>query len=302
MKTVVWPPNNLSSPGNTRVYAAKCMGTCVQSVLAQKGTATVLGVTSKGVFLLHSSDQVVFISWEVFRGPITINLHHRLDFKALFALGERCQIVNGRLNCPGCQVVISGTPIWEPPSIKFEKGVSSQASGRGMDLARKLAGHYEDGVFFPFLDRFVRGLGDVNTDNLWNLIPGMKIKKGFLNTLHGLIGYGRGLTPAGDDFICGFMLARYYLDENFPPPQNHKNFSDQITALAQVKTTALSAALMRCAAQGEADERVLNALRWIAHGDLDMNKVSEELLSYGSSSGVDTFTGMLAALLPQGAV
>jgi len=293
--------NNIFAPLKFPVYTVKWMGGCVKPFFALEGVAAVMGVTSKGIFLQNLTGEVVFISGEVFQGPITINLYEMFDFKALFTVGDKCQIVNGRLNCPGCLVVLSGTPIWEPPTIMFEKGRSSQALGRGIDLVRKLVGHYEDGLFFPFLDRLVRGSGDVHIKNLWNLITGVKDKKRFSNTLYGLIGYGRGLTPAGDDFICGFLLVRYYLDEISPPPQNQKNFSDQIAALAQVKTTALSAALMRCAAQGEADERVLNALRWIAQGDLDMNKVIEELLSYGSSSGLDALTGMLAALLPHGA-
>ena len=300
MKTMSHSSDNPSSPLQVPAYAANCIGLCVHPIFAQAGTATVLGVTSKGVFLLHQSGQVFFVSGEVFRGPITINLHRMLDFKGLFALGEKCQILSERLDCPGCQILIeSDAPIWEPPPIRFKKRGLSQAVLRGIDLARHLIRQYEDGLFFPFLDKLAGHSSAMDRGNFRDWIPGLKGEGDLFEQLSGLIGFGRGLTPAGDDFICGFLLACCYLNQISTSAQKLVGFSNHIAAAAQVKTTALSAALIKCAAQGEGDERVLNALRWIAQGDMDMNKVREELLSYGSSSGVDTFAGMLAAILHQ---
>jgi len=51
--------------------------------------------------------------------------------------------------------------------------------------------------------------------------------------------------------------------------------------------------------RGMADERLMNLLRWVAQDAGDRSKIQKELLSYGSSSGIDTFVGMLAALLLQ---
>ncbi len=118
-------------------------------------------------------------------------------------------------------------------------------------------------------------------------------------TLDGLLGLGGGLTPAGDDFICGFLLARFIIS-NMTDLSGICS-SDHIVAVASRKTTALSATLIRCAVQGKADERVMNGLRWIAEGKGEIKTIKKELLSYGSSSGVDTLAGMLAALLAQDA-
>ncbi|MEA3327838.1 MAG: DUF2877 domain-containing protein [Chloroflexota bacterium] len=294
------PSDSPSSPLKVPAYAVKCMGLCIPPIFARAGAATVLGDTSKGVFLQHKSGQVCFVSGEVFCGPITINLHRMLDFKGLFTLGEKCQILGDRLDCSGCQILIeSDTPIWEPPPIRFKKRELSQAVLRGINLERHLIRQYEDGFFFPFLDKLAGHSSAMDRENFRDWIPGLKGEGDLFHQLPGLIGFGRGLTPAGDDFICGFLLAQYYLGKIFPSPQNQENFSDHIAALAQAETTALSATLIRCAAQGAGDERVLNALRWIAQGDMDMNKVREELLSYGSSSGLDALAGMLAAILHQ---
>ncbi len=300
MKTVDRESDKTSSAFDSPAFSAKCMGQCVHPIFTQAGAAVVLGVTSKGVFLQHQSGQVCFVSGEVFHGPITINLERMINFKAGFALGEKCQILSDRLDCPRCQILIgSGTPIWAHHPIRFKKRGLSQAVLRGIDLARHLIRQYEEGLFFPFLDKLLRYSTEMDTENIRELIPGLTGKGNFVERLPGLLGLGNGLTPAGDDFLCGFLLARYYLNQMDKIPGNPTDISKKVTAMAPKKTTALSAALIRCAAQGAGDERVLNALRWIAQGDMDMNKVREELLSYGSSSGVDTLSGMLAALLPQ---
>lgn len=63
------------------------------------------------------------------------------------------------------------------------------------------------------------------------------------------------------------------------------------------QTTDLSVQLINCANNGKADERILNVLRWIAQGGQNIEIIKKELLSYGSSSGTDTFAGILAAVV-----
>ena len=100
-------------------------------------------------------------------------------------------------------------------------------------------------------------------------------------------------SPAGDDFISGYLLVRSY-------QQSEKVGNvEQLIELAYQKTTSLSANLIACAAQGAADERLLNMLRFLATGEGDLEEIREELLSYGSSSGIDSLAGMLTALYLQ---
>ena len=283
-----------------RSFTAKWLGVEVAWFISQDCPVDVLGVTSKGVFLQNASREVVFVSGEVFRGPLTINLHELLDFKALYTVGERCQISNGWLTFPGCKVLLGSASVWEPPLIIFTKDGAHFAFHRGIELAGELIGDYDDGLFFPFIDALIDQPNAEKNENLWDLIPNLNDGQ-TEHMLEGLLGFGGGLTPAGDDFICGFLLAKFYLG-------NLDDFSkiplidtDNIVTLAKSKTTALSASLIRCAVQGKADERVLNALRWIAAGQGEIEEIKKELLSYGSSSGVDTIAGMLAALLAQDA-
>ena len=157
-------------------------------------------------------------------------------------------------------------------------------------------GNYHEGLFYPFLDTLLMRPDQIKSEDLGDMIP--KSNNGDLEyRLEGLLGLGGGLTPSGDDFICGYLLAVYYLMQRFDYLKTQNNVTNRLTSKAHAKTTSLSATLIRCAAQGKADERVLNALRWIAGGVGEIDKINKELQSYGSSSGVDTLAGMLAALL-----
>ncbi len=76
-----------------------------------------------------------------------------------------------------------------------------------------------------------------------------------------LLGYGPGLTPAGDDVLAGFLVgaAAFGLDA--------RRMCAAIAALAPARTTALSAALLWHAARGESiDEVAAVAAALTRHG------------------------------------
>ena len=111
-----------------------------------------------------------------------------------------------------------------------------------------------------------------------------------------LAGLGGGLTPAGDDFLCGVMLWAW-LAHPRPP-----SFCHPILKAAAGRTTALSAAFLRAAARGECSaawHRLLIALagwRWqqpVADSWARLEQSVRDVLSFGSTSGGDTLAGFL---------
>lgn len=107
-----------------------------------------------------------------------------------------------------------------------------------------------------------------------------------------LAGLGTGLTPAGDDFIVGALLAAWA-----------GAFGADVAALgaplaeaAAVRTTTLSAAYLRAAALGECAapwHRLLTAL--VAASEPEINAALRALLAVGHTSGADGLAGFLAA-------
>ena len=101
-----------------------------------------------------------------------------------------------------------------------------------------------------------------------------------------LIGLGPGLTPAGDDFVGGAMIALRAFDQ--------ADVADRIAAwalpLARTNTNRISRAHLECAARGEGHEAL--------HAYLgSFGKVQLEALSrIGHTSGLDAAAGALLAL------
>jgi hypothetical protein len=109
---------------------------------------------------------------------------------------------------------------------------------------------------------------------------------------HALAGLGGGLTPAGDDFIVGALLAAWagLLGDGA------EALTGPIAEAAVARTTTLSGAYLRAAAQGACTEhwhRVFAALT--ADDDAVLEAALRRLLAVGHTSGADALAGFLMA-------
>jgi len=102
-----------------------------------------------------------------------------------------------------------------------------------------------------------------------------------------LIGMGPGLTPAGDDFVGGAMIALRAFGE--------ADLAERIAAwalpLARTNTNRISRAHLECAAAGEGHE-ALHDLLTFRNPDRDFARLAR----IGHTSGLDAAAGALNAL------
>jgi len=112
-----------------------------------------------------------------------------------------------------------------------------------------------------------------------------------------LLGRGRGLTPSGDDFFLGIMLATSRWERDLMTTAKIERLRRDLVSLSYKKTTGLSGNLIECAARGEADERLLAIVDSIFCGVPSVESGARPMLTWGSSSGVDTMVGMAVVLL-----
>jgi hypothetical protein len=108
-----------------------------------------------------------------------------------------------------------------------------------------------------------------------------------------LAGLGRGLTPAGDDFILG---ALYALRVVFPH-EHAERIAFNICELATEQTSHLSAAYLRAAARGEAVELwhlLLEAL--ISCDEKIFREAVLQFRKVGYTSGFDALAGFMYVL------
>jgi len=109
-----------------------------------------------------------------------------------------------------------------------------------------------------------------------------------------LAGLGIGLTPAGDDFILGAMLAAWIIH----PTEIAGVLVEGIANTAVPLTTSLSAAWIRSAGRGEAGilwHHFFNAL--VAADPFQLQNSLSKILSVGETSGADALAGFLGTVM-----
>jgi hypothetical protein len=102
-------------------------------------------------------------------------------------------------------------------------------------------------------------------------------------TVSALVGYGEGLTPLGDDVLCGWLAV--HRAARAPTPA-----VDDAVRRHLPRTTTLSATLLDCALAGEVADPVAGYLR--ALGTPLAPAARDELLALGHSSGLGLAHGI----------
>ncbi len=112
-----------------------------------------------------------------------------------------------------------------------------------------------------------------------------------------LVGLGPGLVPSGDSMLCGLLLALRLLGGatagGTRPVWLAGWLGATVTAYAEQRTTPLAAALLHCAARGQASEQVSAVLHGIT-GQEPLEPAARRLLSAGGASGAELTWGLMA--------
>lgn len=113
-----------------------------------------------------------------------------------------------------------------------------------------------------------------------------------------LIGLGPGLTPAGDDYVCGTLLAAHLLAAADPATNAFlAAMRAAIAGAAAKRTSRISAALLADAAEGLSFEALHALCNALASGDDAAGRVAaHRLAGIGNSSGWDMLAGLLGVL------
>lgn len=103
-----------------------------------------------------------------------------------------------------------------------------------------------------------------------------------------LVGLGQGLTPSGDDFLCG-VLAGLTLTARASSP-----FAKQLRQTLQSRladTNDISRAFLQCAIDNQYSQPVFELAEYQSH-----REILDSFKRIGHSSGIDTLCGILYAL------
>ncbi len=111
-----------------------------------------------------------------------------------------------------------------------------------------------------------------------------------------LAGLGPGLTPAGDDFLAGILLALALVQEHRPDAELSQ-IAGLLLETAAPRTHEISAAYLRAAHAGEVGEQWHALLAAISAGDTERVRDSvRAVVGIGETSGADMLAGFIAGM------
>ena len=263
---------------------------------------SVMGVTSRGIFLRAGERRVVFLSRESFRGPLTVNLSGPSTRLDKLQVGDAAVSQEGTLFFPSRAVSISLTaaPHWAPPPAPapLPKDLPKRLSAAAGDLyslkrGRGLSDLLPHLLHAPNPPRLTPELGQV-----WSRLSDVKTApmSRVAEDVHPMLGWGSGLTPSGDDFLAGLALVFARWPGLLPPDSGWPALLNDLVQAAFRRTTTLSASLLELAAVGQADERLILAADHLLCGLHTTSQAVEALAGWGNSSGADALLGMALAI------
>ncbi len=274
----------------TEVVSASLVAPRSRRWLTNTISARILHLFDHACNLINDQGEVLsLVTPEIGPGPFALVLPLTRPFPASLSLQDKVDINENILHVGSLEVDITDAVIWQPiPDWKrlrqdtavwqthlgqLPEMIASYRRQQGIDIPSEFSARLEMGAAM-----FLRGLAERDTAvcraGVWELA-----------------GLGQGLTPAGDDFLLGAMYGlRVAAGEEMA-----RFWSEWIVATAVPRTTALSAAWLHAAAQGEAAAAWHEFCRHSAVADRWGTAV-QRILHTGHSSGVDALTGFTAVL------
>lgn len=282
-------------------FPVREIGGVARDLLLQEQDASVIGVTGRGIFLRLSSGWVIFLSYESFRGPLTLNIGKDARENFHLEVNDAARIIPEGILFPdpGLMFLVGSARSWQAHPPVLVGSVLSQCQTRLKEIAIDLLARgktSEIGATLPA----VLGFGDAAEVGSKYLGQMERVKQALRQrdasalgeALQAFSGAGRGLTPSGDDLIMGFILALNRWKDALAPELDLETLNLEVRKTAYQRTTNLAANLIDCASRGQADERLLFALDGILTGNPQPDQCAAYLARWGSSSGLDALVGI----------
>jgi hypothetical protein len=183
--------------------------------------------------------------------------------------GDKAFVIDGSIEIPGCEVLVTDIVDTTVPVV------SAEAAAWGAARITEHAG--------PRLEAARTALPTAALDRL---------ASGDSRAVTALLGLGAGLTPLGDDVLCGWLASA--VSRRHPSLDELRSV---VAAAAARRTTTLSATLLGCAARGEGVPEFRTLLSAVAsRNGLAVDESVDLILGVGASSGAGLLLGAVLAL------
>ena len=272
-------------------------------LLLGKGGTGVVHSVFRQVVNITSGDDLFSIHETDFMTPMSIRIRCGCEFdpEKWFYRGQTAVFFPKGIQL-GNELIESSSPqVWDPLLVPNAVLRGNRLWEIGDELTDLIAQNRDRGGFRdsvlphkaepahsdPVVRLFVQQIAQVNA-----LLQENKVEQA-ARSAAGLLGLGPGLTPSGDDFLCG-LLAILTGEAASPEGARFKSCLADDLMKHLHKTTEISAAYLKHAVRSEFSEPI-HRFFGARNGD-ERRRAAEEILDFGHSSGLDVLSGIYMGL------
>lgn len=288
-------------------FFATFMGCMVTEAIADAQKGSVMGTSSKGIFL-RIGKYVLFITDAPYKSPFNIYVPGFNRLLDSLKQGEHFNVTFDSIDFidSDAKILIDKVETWTPgPPLAIDTSQVTRKKRVRLLLDEIADIDRNKGWLFLYTESFqTEGSPDFIKKRAWEgtqtFIEGYREGELLkcLDAAESLIGLGGGLTPSGDDWLAGFFL---YLERFTGTGNEQPGFLKIIgTALQDLtfqKTTTISANRLMAARRGWAEEPFIDVIDTLFSAERRFDpELARVLVRFGHSSGVDTLLGISAAI------
>lgn len=261
----------------------------MQEALDHSGQCRIAAVFVS-VFYFKRGDKLIAVAnSSVEPGPLTLVTNRAgIDMRQTgLKVGQKAFISSTLIKIANLNIDLRDTVFWTPPQHQF---VSSARLALGLERMHSVdlkpppssIGHIDqqDVALMTNLDTWIAWAFNQTTQPApptW---------------ARGLLGRGQGLTPSGDDFLGGVMIAFHALNR----PLTAQRLWNDLRTPARTATNEISRALLSAAAQGYGSASLHQSIQALFDGGRDLEQALAQIDQIGHSSGWDALAGVKAVL------
>jgi len=265
------------------------------------GTGRVHSCYHRVLNILTEDGLFSILSAEIACAPKALQLMEPVDFlKMNILVGHQVSFFDSHLSIGNKLTIdLSSARLWHCPII-FPADTSAADSIAGIASANELFLRDSERRGAAVWYREQLGKNISMTEDSIDLALRIRIGdfvcgwfNGNLAPVERLVGVGYGLTPSGDDFLCGFYFALSHL-----LPENTHVIMLRIQILSlSVQMSDISRQMIDTYFNGEGNEVFYRFLSAVLQNDIDvLPAIYREILMFGSTSGIDITVGILTGL------
>lgn len=231
---------------------------------------------------------------------IRISLSRGWDWRHHARSGQTATFHHGVLQGTGWSVALGGAPCWHPGLMDAGAPALLNAQGHYATLARQL-GQYC--VKHPCESDLQLLPEEEQSGALCN--PPQRVVQLWLPDspqrlaaeVSALIGYGRGLTPDGDDYLLGYLAALWPWRQS-PEIASHDGALRGLIGSQLARTNDISRHYLARALEGHFSAPICQLMLVLgsAVSATQVQAAALEVMQFGASSGVDCLAGILHGL------